>query len=323
MGSFFGEAEDAIIIIWYVIDAIRLCDGSKVVIKLVRDAELEILELLNSTSRRADPRNHTLPVLDKIPLPDDSRTDGVLFVFPFGREFDSPPFHCRWEFVEAFSQYLEGLEFLHENGICHGDIAPKNMLVDQSKFVPRGSHFAAQLTHAGVKGFFRWKRRCGQSPNEYYFIDFDQSTIHYTENAREIVRCAVIYPRYPIPEASMTVPFNPFLVDVFQLGLVMQKIINNYPALEIFRAVVDDMLLPDPTARPRPATSLVHLQKIASTIPGWKAKLPIWSKGGGTFRMMQRIVLVKLVVITLVRGRRKTLTCACLNRLHGATHILI
>ncbi|KAF7323793.1 Protein kinase domain-containing protein [Mycena kentingensis (nom. inval.)] len=274
-----------------VIDAVRLSDGQRVVLKRTKQAsrELQILCFLNDPRRREDHRNRTIALLDTIPLPD---SDGALAVLPYGREFDSPPFHCRSEFVEAMSQFLEGLEFLHENGICHGDIAPKNMLMGESTIVPRGSHFAAPLTHGGTSGIFRWRKRCSCPANAYFFIDFDHSLQFDSPDARNTALATGTYGRFVSnpPEASLTVPFNPFRVDVFQLGIVMQNLINNYPALEIFRPVADDMMLADPFARPTPAASLAHLHRAANSIPRWRAKLPIKSKGGGLWRTVQRVI---------------------------------
>ncbi|KAF7321308.1 Protein kinase domain-containing protein [Mycena kentingensis (nom. inval.)] len=286
------DAEDSIFSLKYVMDAIRTSNGQKVVLKLLRNdpgnQERENLVFFDDPLRRADPRNRTLPVLQTIPLPESA---DVLIVLPYGREFDSPPFHCRCEFVEAISQYLECLEFLHENGICHNDITPRNMLMEQSKIVPRGSHFRAPLTHTGTPGLFRWRERCSQAPNKYFFIDYDHSFIFTGPDARNTATILGSYGNYPIPEASSEVPFSPFAVDVFQLGLVIRNLIRNYPALEVFRPVSEAMLLADPCERPTPAAALAHLQQIASGIPWWKAKLPIRSTGGGTKRMLQRILL--------------------------------
>lgn len=89
-----------------VMDAIRIADGAKVVLKRVssRSYELLIHSKLSSQEMRTDPRNRTVPLISVIPLPDH---EIVLLVVPYLRIFASPPFHCRAEFVEALRQLIK------------------------------------------------------------------------------------------------------------------------------------------------------------------------------------------------------------------------
>jgi len=66
--------------------------------------ELRIILYLSSVEMRSNSRNRTVPILDVIALPDDKY---VLLVMPFLRVFDTPPFHCRWEVVEALRQFMQ------------------------------------------------------------------------------------------------------------------------------------------------------------------------------------------------------------------------
>ena len=89
-----------------VLDATRVKDGLKVVMKRVPSTgnEIGIALHLSSTEMRSDPRNRTVPILDVVALPDD--TGHVLLVMPYLRVFNTPPFHCRAEVVEALRQFL-------------------------------------------------------------------------------------------------------------------------------------------------------------------------------------------------------------------------
>jgi hypothetical protein len=89
-----------------VLDAIWVKDGVKVVLKRVPSDgdEVRIALYLSSFEMRSNPRNRTVPILDVIVPPDDKY---VLLVMPFLRVFSSPPFHCRWEVVEALRQFLQ------------------------------------------------------------------------------------------------------------------------------------------------------------------------------------------------------------------------
>jgi hypothetical protein len=90
----------------HVLDATRVTDGVKVVLKRVHSDgdEVQIALHLSSVEMSSDPRNRTVPILDVITLPDDKY---VLLVMPYLRIFNTPPFHCRGEVVEALRQLLQ------------------------------------------------------------------------------------------------------------------------------------------------------------------------------------------------------------------------
>lgn len=54
---------------------------------------------------RSDPRNHSVPLLDVIPLPGDD--EHALIVMPLLYEFSKPPFARRAEVIEAVRQFLQ------------------------------------------------------------------------------------------------------------------------------------------------------------------------------------------------------------------------
>jgi hypothetical protein len=67
--------------------------------------EIHIALYLSSPQMRSDPRNRTVVILDVIPIHGDS--EQVILVMPYLRQFHSPPFHCRAEFVEAMRQFIQ------------------------------------------------------------------------------------------------------------------------------------------------------------------------------------------------------------------------
>ncbi|KAF7375711.1 Protein kinase domain-containing protein [Mycena sanguinolenta] len=115
------------------LDALCIKDNQKVVLKRVNEKELKIFRHLDAL--RSDARNHTIPLLDVVPFPG---TDWTAFVvMPYCRRFNSPPFHCRDEFVDAMTQYIEGLQFMHEHNVVHFDIAAQNMVIEESRLIPK------------------------------------------------------------------------------------------------------------------------------------------------------------------------------------------
>ncbi|KAJ7074496.1 kinase-like domain-containing protein [Mycena amicta] len=281
--------EEIATITGHVLDAVRISDGQKVVLKRLNSPsrELAIHQYLDSPPLRSDPRNHTIPVLDVLPLPD---TPFSILVTPYCREFDYPPLHCRLEFVDAMTQYIEGLEFMHEQNIAHVDIAPKNMLMDESRVVPNGSHFTKPRTHDGRYELFSWNDRCSVAPVDYYYIDFGLSK--YFPEGNEAARTTGTLRTFPdIPELSLHIPYNPFPVDVFQLGITMHKLIYGYPDLEIFRPVADAMTATVPSAREKPAQSLAQLRAIAATIPLTQLQEQIWDLAASAEHKRDRATL--------------------------------
>jgi hypothetical protein len=89
-----------------VIDATPADDGVKVVLKRVPTTgdKIRIILHLSSAEIRSDLRNRTVHIIDIISLPSDKET--VPLVMPYLRVFNTPPFHCRGEFVESVRQFL-------------------------------------------------------------------------------------------------------------------------------------------------------------------------------------------------------------------------
>jgi hypothetical protein len=89
-------------------DATHL-DGRQVMLKSVParrgQQEFEIARTVSSPELRRHPRNHCVPLLDTLELPDT--LDEKLIVMPFLRPFDEPRFQTYGEFVAFFTQICE------------------------------------------------------------------------------------------------------------------------------------------------------------------------------------------------------------------------
>ncbi|KAF8206232.1 kinase-like domain-containing protein [Mycena galopus ATCC 62051] len=267
----------------------------------------EELQCIKYISNISDPRNRIIPILQILPLPDGIH---VLVVMPYGRQFNHPAFHCRLEFVEVMRQFLEGLELMHEHNFCHFDIAPKNLMMDETRAVPRGSHFSYPKTHDGYRGVFAWENRCSVGPVDYYYIDFGLSR-HYPKGKDTALTMGTLRTFPTIPELSETVPYNPFKVDVFQLGLTMANVIKvdfkcyilsrqffdshftqDYPALRAFYPVADRMMSTNPSDRPEPAQSLQEFNSIADRMSSKELCSPILRKEGNVTYFLRKVASV-------------------------------
>jgi len=93
-----------------------------------------------------------------------------------------------------------------------------------------------------------------------------------------------------IPELSLTVPYNPFYVDIFQLGLAMSRIIDVYPALEVFRTVSASMTVDDPLARATLEDALKQLECVCDQMPPPLLRKRIWEKEVTRWTKVTRIL---------------------------------
>jgi len=118
-------------------DATRRRDGKYIMLKKIYPDEgpheLVVAQLFSSRELVRDPRNHCVPLLDIIEIPQNGHK---LMVMPLLRPFNDPHFQTFGEFVAFFTQICEvrsfhthrlesiltldqGLQFMHEQNIAH------------------------------------------------------------------------------------------------------------------------------------------------------------------------------------------------------------
>jgi len=89
-------------------DATRRRDGEHIMLKKVLHEEapyeLQIAQLFSSPEVAQNPRNHCVPLLDVIEVPNSGQK---LMVMPFLRPFNNPRFQTFGEFVAFFTQTCE------------------------------------------------------------------------------------------------------------------------------------------------------------------------------------------------------------------------
>jgi len=104
-------------------------DGTAIVAKMLRPGcnELQILQHLHSIQ---SPYNHTIPLLAALEV-----DMGTFIVLPEGTSLHIGFLHGMFdsEVVDFGQQLIEGVAFLHRNGIAHLDIKPQNIVAIQSQ----------------------------------------------------------------------------------------------------------------------------------------------------------------------------------------------
>ncbi len=90
-----------------LMDATRIVDGKRVMLRKVSQNELEISVFFKYSHETItnDPRNHCVPIFDVLEVPYEDET--AIIVMPFLRPFYTPRFETRGEFLEFFRQILE------------------------------------------------------------------------------------------------------------------------------------------------------------------------------------------------------------------------
>ncbi|KAF8178269.1 kinase-like domain-containing protein, partial [Pholiota molesta] len=249
-----------------VLDAIRVSDDTKVALKLVKtDRDIPVLEYLNSPDLLADPRNHTFPLLEKILVPD--REDVVFIVMPLLllAQGNQHPFNYVSEVVDLVQQFLEGLEFMHEHRIAHRDACTYNLMVDSTKLVPNGDfYFFRPRMKEDWTGPVKSVERRSVAPLKYYFIDFETSR-QYSPDDQNPLCVGICGQARNVPEMSETVPYNPFKLDVYQLGTTLRPMLQDYDGLEFLKPLVEAMTCADPDKRLTAAEAHQIFQNIISS----------------------------------------------------------
>ncbi|GAW09873.1 hypothetical protein LENED_012080 [Lentinula edodes] len=105
-----------------IMDAVRISDNKPVMLKavsrIIHPQEVKIGMYFSDKSIASDPRNHCIPIYDVFPVA-DSEMD--LIVMPVLRPFENPQFDTVGEVIAFIQQLLEGIQFMHEHLVAHGD----------------------------------------------------------------------------------------------------------------------------------------------------------------------------------------------------------
>ncbi|KAH9946933.1 kinase-like domain-containing protein [Amylocystis lapponica] len=242
--------EDSIFLVkpCYIIDAICKKNGATVSIKaVVRDGEeVNIARNLSSPDILPHPINHCVPIVDVLHDPFDDKTS--LLVMPYLRPWNDPDFSAFGEVVDFVSQTLEGLCFLHSQGVAHRDCASANIMMDGRPLFPQGHHpVCLDISQDGVHMLSPLSRT--DHPVRYYFIDFGiSSQFQKGESSLVVGRKGR---DKEVPELSSEIPYDAFKVDIFILGnLYKKELLEKYRGLEFLEPLVRVMTAQDPAKRP-------------------------------------------------------------------------
>ncbi|KAJ7155614.1 hypothetical protein C8R46DRAFT_848086, partial [Mycena filopes] len=241
----------------HFLDATRT-DGVPVMLKFV-DASIPESAICLALTIMSDPHNHTVPADMAITLPDDPTTK--ILVTHRMRVATDPPFETVGEVLEFLRYLFEGVEFMHRRNVAHCDIAMRNMVMDTSDMIPTGFHAMFTGTVDGSKPI-QIRSRTSVGKVSYYFIDFGLSVAYKNFESREKVTGVVGYHR-DIPELSEDIPYDPFKLDIRQIGeTIREELLGKYWGLELLLPLMRRLRKDNPDDRPDAAEALELFERL-------------------------------------------------------------
>ncbi|CAE6386170.1 unnamed protein product [Rhizoctonia solani] len=238
-----------------VLDATRVSDGRQVVIKILipstddreGEDEYEVLQYFSSDSIKDDPANHVVPCYDSFPIP--GVENGMFVVMPLLSRYDFPPFYSLDEVQNFLQQVFEGIMFMHAHDIAHGDIAGANIMMNSRPLYTEPFHPVSQQRSLDFRRPVHPRYRRHQVIIRYYLIDLGYAKWFRNPSAPKLV--TGLHARERAPEQRSGRPYDPFAVDVYQLGAVIRReLIPRMSELEFLLPLARAMTERDPTKRP-------------------------------------------------------------------------
>ncbi|KAG8787013.1 hypothetical protein FRC12_015997 [Ceratobasidium sp. 428] len=269
------------------LDAVRISDGRQVMIKkLIPSAEkpehdvqkeLRMVQHLSAPTLRDDPRNHAMEYLDSFPIP--NIPGGVFMVTALYASWNRPEFETIDQAIDCIRQILEGLAFLHENRIAHRDCTPPNIMMDLRPLVDEPFHPIRNACSLDGKYFIERRSR-SEAPVRYFYIDFDLSTWFESEETEKAVLGK--HGRVQAPELSDTIPYDPFMVDIFVIGTFLeQEFFKKYRGFGFLGPVIRQMKRDHPRRRPNAAQVERSFLKLTANISPRTRRWPLTPRRSG------------------------------------------
>ncbi|KNZ81213.1 hypothetical protein J132_02163 [Termitomyces sp. J132] len=221
------ECEDSIFVCHaWVIDATRR-DGTYVALKKVDASrvtarnELAVGKLFTSPELSLCSGNRCVPILDIVQPKEGS--DYTFIVMPLLYPVDTAPFETIGEVIEFFRQIFEGLQFMHNHNVAHGDCKWNNIMADLGSSYDHPPHPIDRFTRRDFRGHISAPLSRTTKPVKYYLIDFDLSKIYGKQDVR--LRMPPwggdkTVPEHLVPNAP---PCDPFRVDVYCVGNIARQ----------------------------------------------------------------------------------------------------
>ncbi|CAE6361321.1 unnamed protein product [Rhizoctonia solani] len=267
-----------------VLDATRIADDRQVIIKMLLPGhgqgqnELAVLARFSSPELKDHLDNHVVPCLDSFPMP--GTESGSFIVMPLLGQYDEPPFKTLAEVHDFLQQLFKGLIFMHENNSVHCDIASANIMMDSQPLYDEPFHPFHKTLSLDAQRMIYPKYTRLEKRVRYYFIDMGFATWFSDPNSPRLLTGRLA--RTLAPEQKIDIPYDPFAVDIYQLGIVIkQDIIPKNSALDFLKPLAEEMTRSDPSARPLLAKSQQSMNTAFLGLSGVQYRWPLVPREAG------------------------------------------
>ncbi|KAJ7092074.1 kinase-like domain-containing protein [Mycena belliarum] len=325
----FSEMPDGAMKTGPTLDAVRMRDQADVMLKLLRKSthvrevngevegkfvELEIGLFFSSEPLVKDPRNHCVPILEVLEVPDDD--DCIMIVMPLLRKFALPRFDTFGEAIDFFKQIFEGLKFMHDHNVAHRDCNGRNLMMDASSMYPSGFHPMEPKKKRDFLGRAKFYNRTRRPP-KYYLIDFGISR-QYSTRSPPPLEPPIAGGDKSVPEFRDPKPCDPFPTDIYFLGnMIRRNFTEGSPftrkllGFEFMSPLVDMMVAEDPSQRPTIDEVIARFAAIRDGLSSWKLRSRVIKEddlvpGRGLKHWLRRIRYILLRTPAIPRYRSKS-----------------
>jgi len=278
-----------------VTDATQVSSGKLVYVKKVTTGDLEstIATMMLADPLCTDPRNHSVPVLEI--FQDDEDESISYMVMPFLRLVREPEFEDIEEIIHFVDQILEGLVFMHDQGIAHRDCSYRNIMMDASSMFPKGFHPIRDNELPDLSDYAPYVSRTTASVR-YYYIDYGIS-VHVAPDAPSKLVVGHFGRDQEVPELSQTIPYDPFKVDIFLIGnLFRREFYDVFYNVGFLLPLIRSMTNRDPMERPTAQEAQIMWFDVRKTVSyinrHWRPRK----------REQELLVTAALDVVSAVKG---------------------
>ncbi|KAH8103567.1 kinase-like domain-containing protein [Cristinia sonorae] len=257
-----------------VLDATKLDGNRMIYMKVIpqESSEFKIACMVSPTEHNRNPNNHCVPILDAFPDPINA-ANGIL-IMPYLHPCNDPKFESVEQLMDFIKQTLEGLSFLHSQGVAHRDCWTTNIMMDGRILYPDGHHPITPRLAPDLSRHSTVLKRSNH-PIKYYFIDFGLSSYFEVGESPYVLgtKCACKTP----PELSNQIPYNAFMLDVYILGRVYESELQAFSGVDALKSLAAAMTEKQPERRPTAEDSLRMFHDIRHGLTGVEGR---WKRPG-------------------------------------------
>ncbi|CAE6528324.1 unnamed protein product [Rhizoctonia solani] len=277
-----------------VLDATRIEDERQVKIKMVIPTaesegahEYALLQYFSTPPLKDNTSNHIVPLLDYFPIP--GVESGYFIVMPLLSHYREVPFYNLAEIHDFFQQAFEGI-LSHLTADSSSDIAPANVMMNARPLYDEPFHPYYQNYSIDAKRRIYPKYKRSQKEVRYYFIDLGFAK--WFRDKASPRTATGFHAREQAPEQAGPIPYDPFAVDVFQLGtMIRNDFVDKFDELKFLSPLVDEMTRRDPTKRPKIEIARSTMNTAFLGLSGLRYRWPLVAAENGSFDRLRTIFI--------------------------------